>query len=46
MGPGVNLGNTLEVLISINFDWMEPIGIHFGRVEREIVSGAVAVKDC
>jgi hypothetical protein len=45
LGPGVGFGSTLEVPISINFDRVEPIGVHSGRVEHDIVSGAVTVKD-
>jgi hypothetical protein len=43
LSPGVGLGSTLEVPTSINFDWVEPIGVHSGRIEHDVVSGAVAV---
>lgn len=45
LGPGVGLGSTLEVPISINFSWMKPVRVHSGRVEHDIVSCAVAAKD-
>jgi hypothetical protein len=44
LGPGVGFGSTLEVPISINFDRVEPIGVHSRRVKHDIVGGAVAVK--
>jgi hypothetical protein len=44
LGPGVGLGSTLEVPISINLDRVEPIGVHPGRVKHDIVGSAVAVK--
>ena len=44
LGPGVCLGGALPVPISINFDWMEPIRVHSGRVEHDIICCAVAAK--
>ena len=37
LGPGVSLRSTLEVHITIDFDRMEPIWIHFRRAKHYIV---------
>ena len=44
LGPGVSLRSTLKVPITIDFDRMETVRIHFRRAKHYIVGRAIATK--
>lgn len=41
MGPGVGSRFSLEVLLSVDLDWVEPIGVHPRRIKHYVIRRAV-----
>jgi hypothetical protein len=45
LGPSVCSRFALEVLLSVNLDWVESVGIHPGRIKHNVIRRAVAQED-